>query len=290
MTFNINNVKVLHLEPTSRCNAACPMCARFLHDGITVDPTLELRDLTLDKLKNVLNDDFIRQLDKMFMCGNFGDPAASNSVLLIYDWFRQLNPEITLGMNTNGSLRNPNWWSNLGSKLNREKDYCVFSLDGLADTNHIYRRNTVWSKIIKNITAFIAAGGKAHWDMLVFKHNEHQIDECMQLAKDMGFTGFRAKVSKRFKTKPIIGFEPPEIYKPDLRYSEISCQALNENSIYMDYQGELKPCCWLASEKYTINNFNDIIGKWTPTCAKNCATINNSSNFDKQWFREEYFK
>lgn len=35
---------------------------------------------------------------------------------------------------------------------------------------------------------------------------------------------------------------------------------------------------------------NDIIDKWTPTCATNCAIVNNSSNFGRQWFREEYFK
>ena len=290
MIFDIKNVKTLHLEPTSRCNAACPMCARFLDDGITIDPTLELSDLSLEKLQAVLSNSFIKQIDKMFMCGNFGDPAASNHALLIFDWFRHINPEITLGMNTNGSLRNPNWWSILGRKLNREKDYCVFSLDGLEDTNHIYRRNTSWSKIMKNVAAFINAGGKAHWDMLVFKHNEHQVDDCAKLAKDMGFAVFRAKVSKRFTKRPITGLEPPIVYQPQLQYGEISCQALNDSSIYMDYRGEIIPCCWLAGEKYKISDFNDIIGRWTPTCIKNCASINNSSNFEKQWFREEYFE
>ena len=58
----------------------------------------------------------------------------------------------------------------------------------------------------------------------------------------------------------------------------------------MDYRGELLPCCWLAAEKYRIDDFNTIINNWTPTCTKVCTTVNDTSNFGKQWFREEYFK
>ena len=41
-------VKILHFEPTSRCNAACPMCAR------NVDGTgciVSLADLSLEQFK-----------------------------------------------------------------------------------------------------------------------------------------------------------------------------------------------------------------------------------------------
>jgi len=289
MKFDISKVKVLHLEPTSRCNAACPQCARYTNDGVTPNPQIELRDLSLDKLKESIDNNFIAQLEKMFMCGTYGDPAAHKQTLEIYNYFRKINPKITLGMNTNGSLRTQMFWNELGKVLNHEHDYCVFSIDGLADTNHIYRRNTNFEKIMENCRAFIDGGGRAHWDMLVFKHNEHQVDECMRLAKDMGFVAFRAKVSKRFTSRPISGLEPPEVYKPNLTYGSVSCHALKERSIYMDYRGNLLPCCWLAAEKYTIADFNDIIDNWTRSCISNCSTVNDSSNFGKQWFREEYF-
>jgi sulfatase maturation enzyme AslB (radical SAM superfamily) len=289
MSFDISNVKVLHLEPTSVCNAACPQCARYTNDGFSINPLIEIKDLALNTLVSKLDIDFIRQLDKMFMCGTYGEPAAHKQTLEIYSYFRNINPNITLGMNTNGSLRPHMFWSELGKILNRERDYCVFSIDGLADTNHIYRRNTNFNKIMENCRAFIDAGGRAHWDMLVFKHNEHQVDECMQLAKDMGFVAFRAKVSKRFTQRPITGLEPPEIYQPDLQYGSVSCHALNENSLYMNYLGEFKPCCWLGDEKYSVNDFNSIINNWTPTCVKTCSTVKDRSNFGKQWFREEYF-
>ena len=303
MTFDIKNVKVLHLEPTSRCNAACPQCARFLNDGITVDPRLKMADLTFVEIFESLGSDFIKHLDKMFMCGSYGDPAASNQIHAIVDWFRYVNPNIIIGMNTNGSLRNPKWWSDLGKKLNKLQDYCVFSLDGLADTNHIYRRNTNWDKIIKNITAFMEAGGRAHWDMLVFKHNEHQVEEAKQLAKDMGFASFRAKISRRFDSRPIEGLEKPDNYVNfDNKTTSISCHALNEKSLYIDYTGKIWPCCWFGTDMFnpTISNlsyldFEKIENSWKSNqpiqnCINSCGVKNNQTKFSEQWVEEINFK
>lgn len=78
-------------------------------------------------------------------------------------------------------MRTTNYWQELGEDiLNQPLDYVVFSIDGLADTNHIYRRGAVWDKIVENAEAFIKAGGSAHWDMLVYQHNQHQVDSAEQ--------------------------------------------------------------------------------------------------------------
>jgi MoaA/NifB/PqqE/SkfB family radical SAM enzyme len=106
-----------------------------------------------------------------------------------------------LACNTNGSLRNPAWWSRLGAVMREEQNlgnYCTFSLDGLEDTNHLYRRNTNWKKIMENAQAFIDAGGIAHWDFIVFEHNEHQVDEARELAIKMGFKNFNVKRTTRW--------------------------------------------------------------------------------------------
>jgi hypothetical protein len=51
---------------------------------------------------------------------------------------------------------------------------------------------------MRNVDAFIAAGGNAEWDFLVFRHNEHQVDAARALALGMGFTLFNAKATSRF--------------------------------------------------------------------------------------------
>jgi sulfatase maturation enzyme AslB (radical SAM superfamily) len=100
-------------------------------------------------------------------------------------------------MHTNGSMKRPEWWAELARTIVR-KGYVIFGLDGLEDTNHLYRQGTVWSKIMENVQAFIAAGGRARWDFIVFAHNEHQVEQAEQLSKDMGFEKFQYKKSARF--------------------------------------------------------------------------------------------
>jgi MoaA/NifB/PqqE/SkfB family radical SAM enzyme len=131
------------------------------------------------------------------MCGNYGDPIAAKDTLEIFQYFRQHNSKMTLSLHTNGSAKNAQWWAQLAETLGK-KGYVVFSVDGLADTNHLYRQNTVFSKIMENAQAFINAGGRARWDYIVFAHNEHQVDEAEALANSMRFEKFQYKKSARF--------------------------------------------------------------------------------------------
>ena len=286
------DVKILHIEPTDACNAACPQCLR--ETDTTFDKN-NLHYLTVDQIKNLVGEDFIRCLDKLYMCGNYGDPAAGKHTLEIYRYFRTVNPTITLGMNTNGGLRTTAWWQSLGKLLNTTKDYVVFSIDGLADTNHIYRVNVNWEKLISNARAFIAAGGRAHWEMLVFDYNEHQVDLAEQTAKDMGFKWFRAKVSKRFKTHPVTFLQPPKAWKdPVVSKGDIECSVLKDSSVYVSAQGRIYPCCWLGSTEYTLEQFNNIQQSWVSespnkTCFQNCAKNNRGTSFTNQWQREVEF-
>lgn len=198
--FANSTIKQLQLETSSNCNAACPMCPREYSPLFNKET--DGRSLSLSKIKTLFDTSVISGLDSMFMCGNYGDPAAAPDTIKIYNYFREVNPSIDLGMHSNGGLRSTKWWSELGAVLSRPSDYCYFSVDGLADTNHIYRVNTKFDKIMKNATSFIQAGGQARWEYLVFAHNEHQVDEARALATEMGFVDFRTKISRRFNWVP----------------------------------------------------------------------------------------
>jgi MoaA/NifB/PqqE/SkfB family radical SAM enzyme len=191
-------IEQVHWEPTDKCNSACPMCSRYDHLGYE-SKTLENAEWTLEDFKKTWTENFILDLKKILACGNFGDPCVCKDFVDIYEYCREINPEIELACNTNASLRNPDWWYRLGKLISKKGNYCTFSLDGLEDTNHLYRRNTVWTKIMENARAFIDAGGIAHWDFIVFEHNEHQVDEAKDLAKSMGFQNFNIKRTTRWK-------------------------------------------------------------------------------------------
>jgi MoaA/NifB/PqqE/SkfB family radical SAM enzyme len=283
----LRDIKVLHLEPTDVCQAACPLCARETDPNFRKD---RQHHLDMHQIMQVFDAECIAELDKMFMCGNYGDPAAGKYTLNIYREFRKLNKDIVLGMNTNGGLQNTLWWHELGCIFNQSRDYVVFSIDGLDSTNHVYRRNVNWSKVMHNAQAFIEAGGSAHWDMLVYRHNQHQVDECEQFAKDMGFKWFRAKVSKRGFTDRLeqpIGWQLPMIHG-----TKINCHALNEQSIYIDAQGRVSPCCWLGSRQINfVSDFDEVQSSWNSyqpnsVCMDTCGTTDTATSFTNQWQRE----
>jgi MoaA/NifB/PqqE/SkfB family radical SAM enzyme len=247
--------------------------------------------LTIAHIQKHFSDRVISNLDKVFMCGTYGDPAAAKHTLDIYRWLRHLNPDISLGMNTNGAVQSTFFWHALGKLFNQPTDYCVFSIDGLEDTNHVYRKNVNWAKLMSNAQAFIAAGGLAHWDMLVYKHNQHQVDACEQLARDMGFKWFRAKVSKRGFTDRLefpVGWQQPAVKR-----GPIKCHVLNEKSMYIDAQGRVSPCCWLGATQrdFIKDDLTTVKLTWktdtpNPVCASACSTNKNKTVFEDQWQRE----
>lgn len=290
-TLTSRDIQVLHLESTDVCQASCSLCAR--ETDANFDKS-QKHHLDMWKIMQVFDADRIAALDKMFMCGNYGDPAAGRYTLNIYRQFRKINPSIVLGMNTNGALRTAEWWRELANILNQPQDYVVFSIDGLEDTNHLYRTGVDWQKLMRNVNAFIDAGGQAHWDMLVYKHNEHQVDHCEQLAKNLGFKWFRAKVSKR----PVKdNLQMPVFWKkPISAAGPIVCHALKEKSLYIDSQGRVSPCCWLGSrQKDFVTNFEIVQQSWVSNspnavCQSACGTQNNESVFESQWQKSVAFE
>ena len=296
-------VKILHFEPTSRCNAACPMCAR------NVDGTgciVSLADLSLEqfKLQTIKN---LKTLEKIFFCGTVGDPCADAKLLDKIDWIKKLRPEIVIGINTNGSIRNTTWWTQCGNLLNGPLDYVVFSIDGLADTNHIYRVGVQFKKVMENAQAYINQGASAHWDMLVFAHNKHQVEQCKKLATDMGFTWFRSKETDRWDMHSFDHIKPVNEYNY-IDYSDINniqCERNVEKSTYVDYKGQEFPCCHIGEVYYTNKKRNKDVLLHTPqelmteyqkrldtnnafyVCKRSCGKLVNKRS---QWKQEIQLK
>ena len=103
-------------------------------------------------------------------------------------------------MNTNAGARDETWWAKLAEIFGR-MGAVIFSVDGLADTNHLYRQGVSWKAVERSMDAFIEAGGRARWDFLVFEHNQHQVEEAEELSKQKGFERFVAKKTGRYPYK-----------------------------------------------------------------------------------------
>jgi MoaA/NifB/PqqE/SkfB family radical SAM enzyme len=162
-TFNYQNIRTLQVEITSDCNAACPQCPRNVYGGQTV-PNLPINRWSVTDLPKMFRNNFVANLDLIYFCGTYGDPLMHPQVLQIADWFKQRNPMVKIGIHTNGGVGRNQTYIDLAKVV----DFIAFGIDGLDDTNHIYRRRVKWNRVMSHAESFISAGGKAKWDYIVF--------------------------------------------------------------------------------------------------------------------------
>ena len=269
--LKLNDIRRVHIELTTRCNARCPMCMRN-YRGYDYNSGYPDTELSLVDIKNILKPELLSQLEQVNFNGNLGDFALSSYGLEIVEYITGHGTAVKI--NTNGSLRGPNWWKRLalpGVEIG-------FALDGLEDTHSLYRQDTNWKRIIENAQAFINAGGSAVWRFVPFDHNRHQEQACREMAQDMGFLRFENIYDGR-DTGPVFtrtgeyshflgtnefknGVVPPvkELLQGHITWFEVSkhsipqdkpnleyfCKHLKFKEIYIAADGTVYPCCFLG--------------------------------------------
>jgi MoaA/NifB/PqqE/SkfB family radical SAM enzyme len=272
----LNEIRHLHMEFSSLCNARCPLCPRNLY-GYPYNRGYEETSLSLELIQKSFRPDFIKQLENgILINGNFGDFTANLESIDIIKYFKQHNPTLFILISTNGSARNKDFWYELGKLPNTRIEFC---LDGLEDTHHLYRQDTDFNKIIENAKTYIAAGGYAVWKMIKFDHNEHQLAEAEQRSKEYGFKEFQLEDHGRnsgpvFDRKgnlvhvmgdwnahtnieEIIEFHADTTkqykYPPYDSNRKLSCDTKNRSSIYIAADGRVYPCCFMGFNPLTYN-------------------------------------
>jgi MoaA/NifB/PqqE/SkfB family radical SAM enzyme len=194
--FNFNNITEYQLEITTYCNAACPQCPRNIQ-GSGINPHMPLVHLSRDAIDAAFSVDHCKNIRQVFFCGSYGDPIMHPEFLDILQDFRNKNPTLWLYVHTNGGVHNEQYWAEIATIMNGYGQI-DFGFDGLEDTLHLYRRNVQYSVAMRNAQAFIRAGGRAQWNYIVFRHNEHQVEQAKQLSEEYGFYNFLPRKTGRF--------------------------------------------------------------------------------------------
>ena len=190
------NIVEYQLEITTYCNAACPQCPRNINGG-QVNPHMPLCHLSREIINERFTQDVCANLRQIFFCGSYGDPIMHPDFLDICRDLRAKNPTLWLYAHTNGGVHDAEWWKELAHIFNGYGKI-DFGIDGLKNTNHLYRRNVKFETAINNAESFIRAGGKAQWNFLVFKHNEHEIKQARTLSQLVGFEDILFRGTGRF--------------------------------------------------------------------------------------------
>lgn len=270
-----DDIKIVHVEASSRCNSHCPMCSRYDALGYTQQGLSE-ENLSLDIFYKLFSSELCSQLEHVYFSGVYGDPCINPDLPDMVTWLLDKGCK-SISIDTNGGYRNKEYWSSLaqpGVLIN-------FSLDGIDnETLQKYRIGVNYEKVIDNLKAYVNAGGKAQWNFIVFKHNEHQVDTAQKLASDIG-AKFRIKVTQKFKKNKffkvmkqgehLFNLEPPENEKyrhPNIGNEEhhpikftglkidnyknakpkfISCKSKARSEIFLSSSGMVFPCCYLGT-------------------------------------------
>jgi len=275
--YAYQDIRHVHLEISSRCNAECPLCPRNFYGYPYNDGYVE-HDMTVNEAQRIFSVDFIKQLDAVQINGNFGDIVMNQDAISIIEYLRSHNSNMDINVSTNAGARDKKFWQELA----RLQCRVLFCIDGFEDTHHLYRQNTRFDVVMKNAKTFIAAGGIAIWKMIDFAHNKHQQEPARQLSKDLGFTKFQLADYKRDNSpvfdhdgnlKHVIGNPAETNFKKmfftrtknrvflkdiidDRTPAPISCMVKKSGSVYVSSTGDVYPCCFLGFSPKTYGHGN----------------------------------
>ena len=275
--LHLHEINQLQIELTTRCNSRCPMCMRN-YRGLEYNSGYPLTELLLEDIKKILPPEFLKQIKHVLFNGNLGDFGLAKDGVEIVKYL--VENKVSVNIYTNGSMRTPDWWAQLALP----KVKVGFALDGIdAKTHSLYRQDTEWNTIITNAKAFIAAGGEAIWRFIPFDHNQHQEEECKQLAKELGFKHFN-NINDGRNNGPVYtrtgdfshwigepwGGPPPiqemiqshiswydskTVKSPkDITPVNIGCDHKRNRQLYISANGEIYPCCYLGYYPLTMHH------------------------------------
>lgn len=190
---------IMWIDLSTYCNAACPQCHRTNPDGLGKADWLDLRQWSLLQFQQIFPEKNMRNISSFDFCGTWGDPVMSKDLLEICKYIID-NSKSTITINTNGSIRDEDWWWDLAY-------YCkgrltvVFAIDGSTQEIHShYRQLTSLDKILANMSVVAYAAANCKIFTVLFKHNQHDIINIAKLSKSHGGGSITYMESNRFET------------------------------------------------------------------------------------------
>lgn len=198
--------RTINMDISNKCTLECACCRRQLHTkkyGKVLGETLSPIDFKK----------YINYFDKFDFSGQVSDPTMhpefGEILKLVID-----NDKYAAVHNA-ASHRPIHWYENIFKNYSSDKIEWFFGIDGLPKDSHKYRIRQDGEKlfeVMKMATNYMP-GKNIIWKYIVFKYNQTNIEECINLAKQIGVT-LNIVYSNRY---------PSDEYIPDPEYqSDVS--------------------------------------------------------------------
>ena len=140
--ISYDQIREVHLEISSLCNARCPLCPRNFHGYPYNDGYIEA-NLSLSSVKHIFTPKFLSQLRRISINGNYGDAVMNPDTPNIVEYFRSHNKDLIIDISTNGSARDGIFWQRLALAGVRVS-FCLdgfFLISFITNSNFLYYSN-----------------------------------------------------------------------------------------------------------------------------------------------------
>lgn len=255
-----------YMEPTLFCNLRCPACPTGLRLGLR--PSVSIEE---DLFKSAIDEvgDYIFTLNMY----NWGEPLLHKKTPELIRYAKK--KDIKIVMSTNLSIKFTDEY--IDNLVTSGLDRLIVSLDGAsAETYKRYRVSGDFDLVRRNILRIQEAKQRLGvetprvvWQFLVFKHNEHEIEQARGLYKDWGADEFTLAGAEMPLDNYNDGLEPstmPEfnVYHPThVLQREAERQMQSDRPCTWLYgvfvlnpNGKVSPCCAVSGEKHDFGEYS----------------------------------
>lgn len=176
----------LTIDPSNACQLACPGCVHSENKAYRNVYDWPATILSMDN-----HDAWLTRLGPFAFCAtlyNWGEPLLNKRFAEVV----RMSKEYLLYTMTSTNLSVP--LKNEDAIVASGLDRMILSIDGTSqETYGRYRRKGDLDLVFKNVCALVAAKKQAGsrtpylvWQFLTFEHNQHQVQDAMRLARELG--------------------------------------------------------------------------------------------------------
>ena len=247
----------ISVEPTTHCNLRCPQCISGLRDFSRPTGSIQLKNF-----EKIIEQSY-RHLAYLLLYFQ-GEPYLNPSFL---DMVRKAsNKKIYTATSTNGHYLGQFAEETVTSGLNR----LIISIDGTDQQSYSrYRIGGNLQRVIEGTRALVRAKRKHKsrtpfiiFQFIVMRHNEHQLEDIVQLSKSLGVDDLQ------LKTVQVYDEEGVDLIPSNSKYARyfqlngsfsIKNKLLNHcwkmwHSCVITWDGKVVPCCFDKDADQAMGN------------------------------------
>jgi radical SAM protein with 4Fe4S-binding SPASM domain len=240
------------LDPSTACQLECPFC-----DG----KARKSRLMDFTRFKEII-DEIGRYCINLELY-NWGEPTMNRDLIRMIN-YSSAKYKLYTRISSHLNLSDDNFYRELVlSRLNA----LIISLDGASEeTYRKYRVKGSFATVVRNIELIVSY--KRHyrkdepklvWQFLVFRHNEHEIKNAQEMAKELGVNeiAFRKPHVPAWAKAWDSSIPAYSNYIPtDTKSGTPSCN-WPYSALAINSDGSISPCCGIAHTKDDFGSVDD---------------------------------